>query len=333
MEYKVDKESSSIEKVKNLVGNHLNISILGTFLAVLTVCLFTIGSAVEFPESWIIAKPIGKWIGNSVKYITKEWSWALDGISIVITYILVYIKKGLVFIPWPAAIIGISLVAWRMLNWKNGLFALVALLIVAMFGLWESAMETLAITGTSVILCIAIALPIGIWSAKSDTVDAIMRPILDGMQTMPSFVYLVPVIMFFSLGNVPAVIATIVYSVPPGIRLTNLGIRQVDPEVVEAARSFGTNPFQLLFKVQIPMAVPTIMAGINQTVMMALAMATIAALVGAGGLGLDVWRGLGRQRPGDALMGGIGIVVLAILIDRITQAFAKARQEALKGSL
>jgi len=183
-----------------------------------------------------------------------------------------------------------------------------------------------------VIISVAIALPIGIMAARNNLLDKILQPILDMMQTMPSFVYLVPAIMFFSLGNVPAVIATVVYAVPPAIRLTNLGIRQVDPEVVEAARSFGATNFQVLMKVQIPMAIPTIMAGINQTIMMALAMVVIAALVGAGGVGEVVWRGLGRQRPGDALIGGVGIVIMAVLIDRLTQALAKSRQEALKGS-
>ena len=246
--------------------------------------------------------------------------------------LIVYIKKGLTWVPWPAAILGVSLLSYRMLGYKFGIFTFISLLLLAAFGMWEKAMETLAMIGTSVIISVAIALPIGIMAARSNLLDKILQPILDMMQTMPSFVYLVPAIMFFSLGNVPAVIATVVYAVPPAIRLTNLGIRQVDPEVVEAARSFGATNFQLLMKVQIPMAIPTIMAGINQTIMMALAMVVIAALVGAGGVGEVVWRGLGRQRPGDALIGGIGIVIMAVLIDRLTQALAKSRQEALRGS-
>jgi len=171
-----------------------------------------------------------------------------------------------------------------------------------------------------------------VFAARNNRFDAVLRPILDGMQTMPSFVYLVPAIMFFSLGNVPAVMATIVYAVPPAIRLTNLGIRQVSPEIVEAARSFGTTPMQLLTKVQIPMAMPTIMAGINQTTMMALAMVVIASLVGAGGLGEDVNRALGRQEPGAAAIGGMSIVIMAIVIDRLTQGVVKKRQDALRGT-
>ena len=193
-------------------------------------------------------------------------------------------------------------------------------------------MITMSLITVAVLISIAIAIPIGILATRSDTMDALLRPILDAMQTMPAFVYLVPAIMFFGLGNVSGVLATVIYAVPPAIRLTNLGIRQVNAEVVEAAQSFGTTPRQLLLKVQIPMAVPTIMAGINQTTMMALAMVVIASLVGAGGLGDDVNRALSQFQPGKALNGGMGIVVLAIIIDRVTQAAAKERQEALVGS-
>ena len=158
--------------------------------------------------------------------------------------------------------------------------------------------------------------------------DAVLRPVLDGMQTMPSFVYLVPAIFFFGLGNVPAVIATIIYAAPPAIRLTNLGIRQVSPETLEAARAFGATPLQLLIKVQIPLALPTIMAGINQTTMMALAMVVVASLVGAGGLGADVLKAIGRLQIGNSLLAGMSIVFLAIIIDRITQGFATAQAKA-----
>ncbi|MEC9140467.1 MAG: ABC transporter permease subunit [Chloroflexota bacterium] len=191
-------------------------------------------------------------------------------------------------------------------------------------------METVALIIVAVVFSIAIAIPIGILSARSKIVDSILRPILDGMQTMPAFVYLVPGIMLFGIGNVPAIFATVIYAVPPAIRLTSLGIRQVTPEVLEAAESFGTTRRQLLLKVQIPMAIPTIMAGINQTIMMALAMVVIASLVGAGGLGEDVLRALSRFKPGEALLGGLAIVVLAIIVDRITQAWARDRQNALR---
>ena len=197
--------------------------------------------------------------------------------------------------------------------------------------LWDASMETLALIFVSVTISLVIGIPLGVLGSRSSLIDSIMRPILDAMQTMPSFVYLVPGVLFFSLGNVPAVMATVIYAVPPVIRLTNLGIRQVPSETVEAARSFGSTPFQLLTKVQIPMALPTIMAGINQTTMMALAMVVVASLVGAGGLGEAVLRALGRTEAGNSAIAGLAIVVLAIIIDRITQSAARQRQRVLVG--
>jgi len=325
-----DIRSALIARLKS-IPTLMALGFLG-FLGVLFACVGIWGSGfdMEFPVDW--SRPVGTNINEAVRWATREGAWLFDKMSYAIIMLIVWIKRGLTWIPWPAAILGITLLSWRMIGYKMAAFSLVSLLLLAAFGMWEKAMETLAMIGTSVIISIAIALPIGIMAARSNVLDKILQPILDIMQTMPSFVYLVPAIMFFSLGNVPAVIATVVYSVPPAIRLTNLGIRQVDPEVVEAARSFGATNFQVLMKVQIPMAIPTIMAGINQTIMMALAMVVIAALVGAGGLGEVVWRGLGRQRPGDALIGGVGIVIMAVLIDRLTQALAKSRQDALRGS-
>jgi glycine betaine/proline transport system permease protein len=276
-------------------------------------------------------KTIGNKIDDGVDWTTREGAWLFDLISDGVTYFLMYIERFFVWMPWPAFIVGIAAVSWKVAGSRVGIFAVVALLLLASMGLWHSAMETVALVIVSVTLSVGLAVPVGIIAAKSDRLDMILRPILDGMQTMPSFVYLVPAIMFLGIGNVPAIFATIVYAVPPAIRLTNLGIRQVSPEIVEAALSFGTTSRQLLFKVQIPMAVPTIMAGINQTIMMALAMVVIASLVGAGGLGEDVMRALSRQEPGKALLAGAGIVIMAIIIDRVTQAAAKSRQEALNG--
>jgi glycine betaine/proline transport system permease protein len=244
---------------------------------------------------------------------------------------LVSIEFVFLWLPWPILITAVTLGVWKIAGRSVGIFTVIALLVMGGLGLWESAMETMALIVVAVVLSIGIAVPIGIAASRNDTMDAVLRPILDGMQTMPSFVYLVPAVMFFHIGNVPAIFATVIYAVPPAIRLTNLGIRQVSPETVEAARSFGTTSRQLLLKVQIPMAVPTIMAGINQTVMMALAMVVIASLVGAGGLGEDVNRALNQFKPGRAFLGGLGIVFLAIIIDRVTQAAAKERQAALTG--
>jgi glycine betaine/proline transport system permease protein len=181
----------------------------------------------------------------------------------------------------------------------------------------------MTVIGTATILSIAMAIPMGIAMAKSDALEGAMRPVLDTMQTMPSFVYLIPAIFFLGIGIVPAVMATLIYAVPPAIRLTNLGIRLVSPDLVEAARAFGTTPTQLLIKIQLPLARPTIMAGVNQTIMMALAMVVVAALVGAGGLGGEVYAGISQLEFGRGFMGGFGIVILAVIIDRIVQGMAK----------
>ena len=270
-------------------------------------------------------------VDTAIFWTTRNGDFVFDTISDAVLKFLLWVEGVFLWVPWPTLILGVALLAWKLAGWRIALFSSGSLVGIGLIDLWPSAMETMALIVVAVTISIAIAIPLGIVAARSDTVDALIRPILDGMQTMPSFVYLVPAVMFFGIGNVPAVFATVIYAVPPAIRLTNLGIRQVSANVVEAARSFGTTPRQLLWKVQIPMAVPTIMAGINQTTMMALAMVVIASLVGAGGLGEDVNRALGRLEPGKALFGGVGIVVLAIIIDRITQAAARERQEALVG--
>jgi glycine betaine/proline transport system permease protein len=227
-------------------------------------------------------------------------------------------------------VVAVGLLAWRVAGWRIALLCVFSLVLTGTFGMWDPAMSTLALIGTAVIISVAIGIPLGIFAGKSNTFEALIRPVLDGMQTMPSFVYLIPALLFFGLGKVPAIIATVIYAVPPAIRLTCLGLRQVPVETVEAARAFGSTPFQLLTKVQLPLALPSIMAGINQTTMMALAMAVIASLVGAGGLGLEVLKAIQRIQVGRGVAAGLSIVILAIIIDRITQAFAKSRREALE---
>ena len=194
--------------------------------------------------------------------------------------------------------------------------SVVGLVALSIFGLWDNTMRTMAVVGTATGMSVAIAVPLGILMAKSERFQAAMRPMLDLMQVMPAFVYLIPAIFFLGIGKPPAVMATMIYAVPPAMRLTNLGIRLVSPELVEAAKAFGTTPWQLLVKIQLPLARPTIMAGVNQTVMMALAMVVIAAMVGAPGLGSDVFEGVSRLEFGKGLLGGLGIVILAIIIDR-----------------
>ena len=288
------------------------------------------GSGIAFPADY--GRTLSESVDTVIFWTTRNGDFIFRTISNVVLKFLLWVESVFLWVPWPVLIVGVALLAWKTAGWRMAVFSGAALLGIGLVGLWPSAMETMALIVVAVTLSIAIAVPLGIIAARSDTVDALIRPLLDGMQTMPSFVYLVPAVMFFGIGNVPAVFATLVYAVPPAIRLTNLGIRQVSPGTVEAARSFGTTPRQLLWKVQIPMAIPTIMAGINQTTMMALAMVVIASLVGAGGLGEDVSRALGRLEPGEAFFGGLGIVVLAIIIDRVTQSLARERQEALTGA-
>ena len=292
---------------------------------------------MNFPAEW--GRPIGSRIDDWILWLTVNMAWLFDGIKTGIIKVLVFIADVLVWIPWPVTILAVSLAAWKISGRTMAIFTAAALVLLGLMGrlpgntssLWEGSMETLALIFVSVTISLVIGIPLGVLASRSSLVDSIMKPVLDGMQTMPSFVYLIPGILFFGLGNVPAVAATVIYAAPPVIRLTNLGIRQVPAETVEAARSFGSTPMQLLTKVQIPLALPTIMAGINQTTMMALAMVVIASLVGAGGLGESVLRALGRTEAGNSAIAGLSIVVLAIIIDRITQSAARKRQQVLVG--
>ena len=268
-------------------------------------------------------------IDDSVQWMTKEGAWLFDGLSTAVTYALLNIEKVLKWTPWPVVVIALALLSFAVGRWRLLVFTVLALLFIGFMDLWANTMDTVALMVVAVAIAVSIGLPLGVVGARSRMADNLMRPILDGMQTMPSFVYLLPGILFFGLGKPAGIFATIVYAVPPVIRLTNLGIRQVSQETVEAARSFGASPSQILKTVQIPMALPTIMAGINQTTMMALAMVTIASLVAAGGLGDNVNRALQKNEPGNGLLAGLAIVFLAIIIDRLTQSVASARREAL----
>ena len=319
---------------------------LGAILVVLVISLLMWGPGMEFPTtvstsevatsgggSVTLTKTVRQVTGNvideAVDWLTVEASWLFNGLSDGVTYALVFIEDVLKWIPWPVIVLGLALMSFAVGRWSLLGFTTAALLFVGFMGLWENTLGTIALMVVSVVISVSIGLPLGVLAARSQLADNIMRPILDAMQTMPSFVYLLPGVLFFGLGAPAGVFATIIYAVPPVIRLTNLGIRQVSAEAVEAARSFGSTPFQLLTKVQIPMAMPTIMAGINQTTMMALAMVTIASMVAAGGLGDNVLRALQKNQPGNGAIAGIAIVFLAIIIDRLTQSVARKRQDAL----
>jgi len=275
----------------------------------------------DFPE--LIVIPLGDWINTLVEWLTINLAAFFNVITIGIRWPLVQIEHFLWWIPWWAMIIILAGVAWRFAGYKIALIALFGMVFIGVMGLWDHTMTTLAIIITAVVVSVFIGIPLGILAAKNDRFEAIMRPILDGMQTMPSFVYLIPAVFFFGLGKVPAVVATVIYAVPPCIRLTNLGIRQVPREIVEAGNAFGSTGMQLLLKIQLPLARPSIMAGVNQTIMMALAMVVIASMIGASGLGLEVLRGIERLDVGRGFLAGVGIVILAIMIDRIGQSFGR----------
>ena len=269
-------------------------------------------------------------IDDAVDWITVEGAWLFDRLSNIVNYALGRIEGMLKWLPWPALTISLGLLSFAVGRWGLVVFTSLALLFMGFMDFWENTIDTVALMVVAVGVAVSIGLPLGVLGARSRMVDNLMRPILDGMQTMPSFVYLLPGILFFGLGKPAGIFATIIYAVPPVIRLTNLGIRQVSAETVEVARAFGASPGQVLSKIQVPLALPTIMAGINQTTMMALAMVTIASLVAAGGLGDNVNRALQKNQPGNGLLAGLAIVFLALLIDRLTQSVARGRQEVLR---
>jgi glycine betaine/proline transport system permease protein len=266
--------------------------------------------------------PLDEWVSHFVDWLVDNYRELFQTIKWPVEQTLNGLDAGLNALPPLIIIAALALVAWRFSGKALALFTLVTMTFVGLLGLWEDTMTTLAMVLCSVIFCALAGIPLGIWAGRSDNFEAGLRPVLDAMQTTPAFVYLVPIVMLFSVGNVAGVLATIVFALPPIIRLTSLGIRQVHPELVEAAQAFGATRWQVLTRVQVPLAMPTILAGLNQTIMMALSMVVIAALIGAGGLGSPVILGLNTLDIGRAVIGGLGIVLMAIVLDRITQSMA-----------
>ncbi len=267
--------------------------------------------------------PLDSWVTHAIDWVVFHFRPVFQGIRVPIDYILSAFQHLLTGMPAPVAILIFALIAWQMSNLGMGIATLVSLVVIGAIGAWSQAMVTLALVLTALLFCVVIGLPMGIWLARSKRAAKIVRPILDAMQTTPAFVYLVPIVMLFGIGNVPGVVVTIIFALPPIVRLTILGINQVPADLIEAARSFGSSPRQMLFKVQLPLAMPTIMAGVNQTLMLALSMVVIASMIAVGGLGQMVLRGIGRLDMGLATVGGVGIVILAIILDRLTQSVGR----------
>lgn len=270
--------------------------------------------------------PLDSWITALIDWLVEGYRWFFQGMKWPVEVTLTGMQNGLVATPPLIIIAVLGLIAWRVSGIRLGGFTIATLVFIGLLGLWEDTMVTLAMVFCSVVFCTVVGIPFGILAGRSDRFEAALRPVLDAMQTTPAFVYLVPIVMLFSIGNVAGVLATIVFALPPIIRLTSLGIRQVHPELVEAALAFGATSWQVLTKVQIPLALPTIMAGMNQTIMMALSMVVIAALIGAGGLGAPVVRGLNTLDIGLATIGGLAIVLMAIVLDRITQSMGAQKK-------
>ncbi len=280
----------------------------------------------KFPADKALAAAAAQAIDTTVDWMTVRFEALFDAIVGVIRKILNLLELVFVGTPWPVMAAVILIVAWRVGGWRIALFTGAALAYLGILGYWEQSMSTLALVGASTLICVVGGTPIGIWCAKSPRADAVLKPILDVMQTLPSFVYLVPAIAFFGIGKPPGVLATVIFSIPPMIRLTTLGIVQVPAHVKEAAVAFGASPRQLLLKIELPLAIPSIMTGINQTIMMCLSMVVIAALIGAGGLGDHIVRALRHVEAGTGILAGVAIVLCAMILDRIVQASGAKRR-------
>ncbi|WNJ97908.1 glycine betaine/L-proline ABC transporter permease ProW [Vibrio ruber] len=271
--------------------------------------------------------PFDQWVETALNWLVEHGRPIFQAIRIPIDLILTSFQTALVATPAPIMLVVLFLLAWQMAGLRMGIISLVSLIVIGLIGAWNGAMVTLALVMTSVFFCLLMGLPLGIWLARNQTAAKVIRPVLDAMQTTPAFVYLVPIVMLFGIGNVPGVVVTIIFALPPIVRLTILGIQQVPEELVEAGHAFGASPKQMLYRIQLPLAMPSIMAGVNQTLMLSLSMVVIASMIAVGGLGQTVLRGIGRLDMGMAAVGGLGIVILAILLDRITQTIGVATRD------
>jgi len=269
-----------------------------------------------------------KGIDLSFRLFSRKYGDAIESFFDPLLFFLVWLEKLLLATPWPIIILVIAILAWfGSRSWKLVVGSSIAFMLIGYFGMWNDCMATVAIISVCTIICIVIGIPIGVVMSKSDRVEKTIVPVLDMMQTIPSFVYLVPILMLLGIGKVPGLIAVCIYALPPVVRLTNLGIREVDKETLEACDSYGATPLQKLTTVQIPLSLPTIFAGVNQTIMMALAMVVIASMIGVKGLGVPILRAISNQYLALGLMNGLAIVALAIIFDRITQEYGRRIQK------
>lgn len=271
--------------------------------------------------------PLGQWIESGLNFLTSEYSLITRGISRVTQTGINGLNDALMWLPEWVLMALIALLCWRLAGIRLAIGSALGLALIWNLGLWDPMIESLTLVVIATLVAVVIAIPVGISAALSERLYRTIMPVLDFMQTMPAFVYLIPAIPFFGIGSVSAIFATVIFSMPPAIRFTTLGIRQVPKELIEAADAFGSTRRQKLVKVQLPLSLPTIMAGINQTIMLALSMVVIAAMIGADGLGNEVWRAIQRLRPGDGFEAGIAVVILAMLLDRLTQSLRREKKQ------
>ena len=270
-------------------------------------------------------------IDDGFRTFTRAWGGTIESFFEPLRQFLIHAERLMLNTPWPIVILAIAAIAWfASRNWKIVLGSVLTLLLIGYFDMWEDTMRTVSMIFVCTVVAIALGIPIGILMSRSDRAQGFVNPVLDVMQTMPSFVYLIPVVMLLGIGRVPGVIAVVIYAIPPIIRLTNLGIRLVDKDVLEAADAFGSSSWQKLKNVQMPLALPTIMAGINQTIMMALAMVVIASMIGVQGLGQPVLRAINNQYFTMGVFNGLAIVGIAIIFDRVSQAYGRRLQKHLE---
>ncbi len=273
-----------------------------------------------------------KFIDFAFRSFARTYGDAIESFFHPLLMFLVWLEKLMINTPWPIVIMAIAGLAWLgSRSWKLVLGTIISFLVIGYFGMWKDTMATMAIIAVATIVCIGVGIPFGILMARSNRIQSIITPVLDVMQTIPSFVYLIPILMLLGIGKVPGLIAVCIYAIPPIVRLTNLGIREVDKEALEAIDAFGATTWQRLTKVQIPLALPTIFAGVNQTIMMALAMVVIASMIGVKGLGVPVLRAISNQYLALGLMNGLAIVALAIIFDRVCQHYGKRIQKHREG--
>ena len=272
--------------------------------------------------------PLAEWTETAVDWITDNFEWFFEPLDSAIDLVVSSLEYVLLAPPALLMVAILGVIAFLLAGWRVALFTALGLVFVISLDLWAASMETLALVLAATVVALAIGIPIGIIAAKVGAVEAAARPILDIAQTMPAFVYLVPTVVLLGIGAGPALIATVIFAMPPAVRLTMLGIQQVPKDTVEAAHAFGATPWQTLFKVELPLSLKTIMAGVNQVIMLSLSMVVIAGLAGAGGLGEPVVAGLSQLDVGVSFVGGVGIVVIAIMLDRITRAMARRDRES-----